>query len=191
QQRQIQMRVLSDTGTPLAGASVYRLDGRGKRVSVLTKTDDSGHFAYSPELIGTQLEVVYVGYQQQKITASERGGDIALKLLLTEVDEVEVVFNTGYQQLPKERATGSFGVVSESQIDKPTLNIGQRLIGTMGGVQANLDVDGNPTFEIRGQTSLFASAEPLVVVDGFPIQGGFESINPNDVESITVLKDAA
>ena len=191
QQRQIQMRVLSDTGTPLAGASVYRLDGRGKRVSVLTKTDDSGHFAYSPELIGTQLEVVYVGYQQQKITASERGGDIALKQLLTEVDEVEVVFNTGYQQLPKERATGSFGVVSESQIDKPTLNIGQRLIGTMGGVQANLDVDRNPTFEIRGQTSLFASADPLVVVDGFPIQGGFESINPNDVESITVLKDAA
>lgn len=54
------------------------------------------------------------------------------------------------------------------------------------------DAYGNPVFEIRGRSSLSTSAtEPLLVVDGFAIEGGFESINPNDVESVTVLKDAA
>src|SRR5690606_12355333 len=89
------------------------------------------------------------------------------------------------------RATGAFGTVSREQLDKPATNIAQRLIGTNAGVQASLNADGNPSFEIRGRTSLYANASPLVVVDGFPIQGDFNSINPNDVESVTILKDAA
>lgn len=191
QQQELRIRVLNPEGEPLVGASIYRVDSSGKRSTVIATTDENGYFTVDKDLEGSSVEVYHVGYSAERIVASERTKNITLSLQLTEVEEVEIVLNTGYQQLPKERATGSFGVVSKSQIEKPTLNIGQRLIGTMGGVQANLDVDGNPTFEIRGQTSLIASAEPLVVVDGFPIQGGFNSINPNDVESMTVLKDAA
>ncbi|MCK7554026.1 TonB-dependent receptor plug domain-containing protein [Chitinophaga sedimenti] len=101
------------------------------------------------------------------------------------------VVNTGFQQLNKERATGSFGYIDKEQLGRPTTNIASRIIGTTAGVQAKLDVDGNPTFEIRGKSSLYATASPLVVVDGFPISGDFNTINPNDVESVTILKDAA
>ena len=98
---------------------------------------------------------------------------------------------TGYQTISKERATGSFNKVSEAQLEKPATLISERLIGAAAGVQSFVDADGDIKFEIRGQTSLGASSEPLVVVDGFPIEGDFSSINPNDVESVTVLKDAA
>ncbi len=65
-------------------------------------------------------------------------------------------------------------------------------MGAVAGVQArSMDVDGTPSLEIRGQTSLYGNSRPLVVVDGFAVQGDFNSINPNDVESMTVLKDAA
>lgn len=101
---------------------------------------------------------------------------------------------TGYQTLSKERATGSFNVIKAEQLEKPASNIASRLIGTSAGVQSSTDKDGNILFEIRGQTRLVEKPEdmqPLVVVDGFPISGGFNTINPNDVENITILKDAA
>ena len=99
---------------------------------------------------------------------------------------------TGYQTISKERATGSFDIISAAQIEKPTGNIASRLIGAAAGLVATQDAYGNPTFEIRGRSQLSTSAsEPLLVVDGFAIEGGFSSINPNDVESVTVLKDAA
>lgn len=98
---------------------------------------------------------------------------------------------TGYQTLSKERATGSYNVIKAEQLEKPSSNIASRLIGTSAGVQTKTDADGNVSFEIRGQTSLTATAQPLVVVDGFPIQGSFSTINPNEVENITILKDAA
>ena len=107
------------------------------------------------------------------------------------MSEVAVVVNTGFQTISKERATGAFSVIEKDQLEKPTTNIAQRLIGTTAGVQGKLDVDGNPIFAIRGQSSLYAQQQPLIVVDGFPVQGDFTSINPNDVETVTILKDAA
>ena len=65
------------------------------------------------------------------------------------------------------------------------------LQGVVAGMQSTENEDGSVNFLIRGTSSLYANTEPLVVVDGFPIEGTFSSINPNDVESVTVLKDAA
>lgn len=64
-------------------------------------------------------------------------------------------------------------------------------MGAAAGLSSTQDLYGNPTFEIRGTSSFSVNSAPLLVVDGFAIEGGFESINPNDVESVTVLKDAA
>lgn len=83
-------------------------------------------------------------------------------------------------------------MISADQLSRPTSDLASRLVGVTAGVQSNLDADGNLIFEIRGQTSLNKdNARPLIVVDGFPVEGEFSSINPNDVESVTILKDAA
>ncbi|MFR7878957.1 MAG: TonB-dependent receptor plug domain-containing protein, partial [Butyricimonas paravirosa] len=129
-------------------------------------------------------------YQTQEVVVDEKDKLIEITLEAASEDLQEVVV-TGYSSLPKERATGSINVISKKQLDKPTTNFASRLIGTTAGLASTLDSEGNPTFEIRGQTSLYANAQPLLVVDGFPVEGGFNSINPNDVESVTILKDAA
>lgn len=105
--------------------------------------------------------------------------------------EEVVVISTGYQEISEERATGSYETISKSQIEKPASSISERLVGMVAGLQTTTSANGNISFEIRGQSSLYSSSSPLIVVDGFPVEDGFRSINPNDVESITVLKDAA
>ncbi len=178
-------RVVDDKGEPLVGANV-RVANQKKS----TLTGVNGDFVLYNVNEGAALVVSFLGYNTREITAAATPILVTLSQISAELKSVTVV-NTGYQTLSKERATGAFNVVSGEQLDKPATNISQRLIGTTAGLQARLDSDGNPTFELRGQTSLTANARPLVVVDGFAVQGDFNTINPNDVESITVLKDAA
>ena len=97
---------------------------------------------------------------------------------------------TGYQTISRERATGSFDILSDKVLDNPSSDIAQRLVGKVAGINTDMDADGNLSMVIRGQGTFLASS-PLVVVDGFAVDDGFDSINPNDVESISILKDAA
>ena len=176
----------SNDGTTIPGVSVV-VEG----TTIGTSTNASGLYSISVPREAESLTFSFLGYKPQTVSIRGRNViNISLEVDMRFLDEVLVV-STGYQTIARERATGSFNVVDPEQIDKPTINVASRLIGTTAGMQARLDVDGNPTFEIRGQTSLFASAAPLVVVDGFAIEGDFNSINPNDVESVTILKDAA
>lgn len=141
---------------------------------------------------GEKITLVFsfVGMQTKEVVVSD--ADKMLEVILEAVvEDLQEVVVTGYSVLPKERSTGSINVISKQQLDKPATNFASRLIGTTAGLASTLDAEGNPTFEIRGQTSLYANAQPLLVVDGFPVEGGFNSINPNDVASVTILKDAA
>lgn len=184
-QKRVSGRVETEKGEPLVGATVLNT-----KTGKSSKTDQQGTFVIEGT-DGDNLEISYLGYTPQIIKiGSVEFYLIKLKASEESIQEVQIV-NTGFQSISKERATGAFGTVSKEQLEKPSLSIAQRLIGTNAGVQAKLDADGKPRFEIRGQSSLYADAAPLVVVDGFPIQGDFESINPNDVESVTILKDAA
>src|SRR5690606_34138284 len=106
------------------------------------------------------------------------------------IDEVQV--STGYQRIPKERATGSF-----VQIDNKLLNrrvsttIAERLDAIAPGLQSD-NRAGNQQLNIRGLSSFSGTGgSPLIVVDNFPYEGDINNINPNDVESVTLLKDAA
>lgn len=183
---EVRGRVVDSVGAPLVGATVRVLNG-----SNTTKTDQNGSFLLRDVAETAILNISFVGYISQQVRAASSLGTIVLQPSKTVLEATEVTLNTGYQTIARERATGSFGTVSREQLDKPAINIAQRLIGTNAGVRTSLNVEGDPTFEIRGTTSLYANASPLVVVDGFPIQGDFNSINPNDVESVTILKDAA
>lgn len=179
-------RVADEQGQGLPGVSV---GVKGTSIGTITNAD--GRFQINIPSEKDILVFRMIGFEAKELTVlNRREFNITLKEDVKTLKEVAVV-STGYQTISKERVTGAYDVVGKDQLDKPTTNLAQRLIGTTTGVQATLDANGNPTFEIRGQTSLYANAQPLLVVDGFPVDGGFNSINPNDVESVTILKDAA
>ncbi|MBR5820191.1 MAG: SusC/RagA family TonB-linked outer membrane protein [Alistipes sp.] len=184
QQKEVTGKVSDVNGEPLAGVTVI-VKGKNRG----TTTDAQGNYRISVDA-NDALTFSYIGYTNYEETV---GAKSQMNVAMDEAaEQVEQVVVTGYQTISKERATGSFDIISAAQIEKPTGNIASRLIGAAAGLVATQDAYGNPTFEIRGRSQLSTSAsEPLLVVDGFAIEGGFSSINPNDVESVTVLKDAA
>ncbi|WP_285057122.1 SusC/RagA family TonB-linked outer membrane protein [Pedobacter ginsengisoli] len=126
-------------------------------------------------------------------TAAKNTGEQVL--VARELQEVEIV-STGYQQVPKERATGSFALVDKKQLDRRVSSeTFSKLEGITSGLLFNRNTrnnyPGNFDFSIRGRSTIYADDQPLVVLDNFPFNGDFNSINPNDVAGITVLKDAA
>jgi TonB-dependent starch-binding outer membrane protein SusC len=181
-------RILNEKGEPVSAVTVAVKDTRKA-----TTTNANGEFELKGVDDNATLVISHVNIDSYEVKVDGKAYHaVSVKTKFTDLEDVVVTANTGYQLISKERATGSFNVIGKEQLGKPTINIASRLIGTTAGMQARLDVDGNPVFEIRGLSSLNpATANPLVVVDGFPIQGDFNSVNPNDVESVTVLKDAA
>ncbi len=108
-------------------------------------------------------------------------------------DLEEVVLTTGYQKLPKERATGSFSTVSRELLSKQvSVNILDRLSASANAITINQGTnDGTSHLMVRGLSSIMGPRSPLIVLDNFPYEGDLNNINPNTVESITILKDAA
>jgi TonB-dependent starch-binding outer membrane protein SusC len=186
-------RIVDSTGAPVVGASVT-IKGNNTRG---TTTDAAGFFSLNVNE-GDVILVSFIGYEMRSvivtssIVASTNTLVITLKHSITKLEEVEVVVNTGYQQIPKERATGDFTFITQKQLDERVAsNIIEKLEWTTNGLVFNKKAsDGSNMLRIRGESTIYANAEPLIVVDNFPYDGDINNINPNDVESITVLKDA-
>lgn len=177
-------RVTDSQGENIIGATVKIV---GQKTGTITNAE--GRYTLKVRA-GDQLSFTYIGMEGKTVTVGIRNSQINVELQSSSTTLSDVVV-TGYQTLSKERATGAYDMLSQKDLDKPTTNIATRLIGTTAGISATTDINGDPKFTVRGLTSLYAEAQPLIVVDGFPIEGDFKSINPDDVESITVLKDAA
>ncbi|MCY4781050.1 SusC/RagA family TonB-linked outer membrane protein [Sphingobacterium sp. UT-1RO-CII-1] len=179
----------SDNGDRLSGATVF-LQNNNKS----SQTDKEGKFSFSDVSLPDSLFVSYVGYTEQRLWVASEQGDFKLYMQKdgSQIEGVEVV-HTGFYEVPKERATGSFTVVNNELLNRSTGgNILQRLEGLASGVQF-VNPGGTETADIRvrGIATLHSDATPLIVIDNFPYEGDISSINPNDVESVTVLKDAA
>lgn len=182
-QTRISGKVIDSNGEPVAGVAVFV---RG--TSVATSTNVDGTYNISAKE-NDNLLFSCIGYEDAVVPV---GKNAVIDITLADdVELLEGVVVTGYQTISKERATGSFDIVNKAQIEKPTANIASRLIGAAPGLAYSQDVYGNPTFQIRGASSFSQSAQPLIVVDGFPMEGSINDLNPNDVESVTILKDAA
>lgn len=186
-------RVTNMKGEPLPGVTVrVSQEGTTRILGTATQADGSYGLTLPPLYRKEVFKLIYtfVGMQPQEVNYT---GQLGIDVVMTEAEqELDAAMVTGYQTLSKERATGSFEIISKEHLSRPTSNIASRLVGVAAGVQTIPPYGDNPTFEIRGQSSLNKSnARPLLVVDGFPIEGNFSSINPNDVESVTILKDAA
>lgn len=186
--------VFDTTGAPFAGVSV-RLSPGNKGAS----TNANGEFLIRDISPGNYLvELSYVGYVPVKIPVSIKNADadlgkIVLRITNEKLQAIEVVVNTGYQTISKERSTGAFAKPDMDIVRNRTtsMNILQRLDGLVPGLTIN-NAPGaadNPVL-VRGLSSINADRNPLYVVDGIPIED-LNSINPQDVADITVLKDAS
>lgn len=176
--------IQDENGEPLIGVSVSI-----RQTVVGTISDIDGHYRIEAAP-GDVLVFSYTGFKSAEYKVSEQTTfNLVMAVDQQLLDEVVV---TGYQTLSRERATGSFDRVGQELLAaRPSSDISSALQGLIPGLTATESLDGSVNFVIRGASTLYADKQPLIVVDGFPIQGTFNSINPNDVESVTVLKDAA
>ena len=181
--------VKDEAGEAIVGANVLLQGSR----TVYTMTDVNGAFSLNVPGNGV-LAVNCLGYHDQLVQVNNRG-NINIVLLLDDqiLDETIVV---AYGTATKSSFTGSAAVVDEEVISKKlTSKVTSALAGTTPGVQiisASGDpAGGSPTIRIRGIGSMNASSAPLIVVDGVPYEGSISDINPQDVESMSVLKDAS
>ncbi len=182
-------KVVDRNGEPLPGVTV-RCDDK----AVGGVTDADGNYSIEMPATTRHLVFAYVGMKDATVLVRGTKSQIMLDPVVMYDDghQLNEVVVTGYQSLSRERATGAFDKVgSEVLSSRPTSDLSSALQGLVAGMQGTENEDGTVDFKIRGTSSFFANTSPLVVVDGFPIEGNFSSINPNDVESVTVLKDAA
>ncbi|WP_147678106.1 SusC/RagA family TonB-linked outer membrane protein [Algibacter pacificus] len=187
-QKSVAGTVTDQSNAPLIGVTVII-----KGTSIGTTTDFDGKFRLNTKE-GDVLLFSYLGYGNVELTVDGRTSyDVKMSPSAEELDGVEI-FSTGYQKISEERATGSFAKINTKVLER---KIDQSIIGKIAGEAPGVQFDpfiqekNNIGLVIRGRSSINATTEPLVVVDGFAIPGGFGTINPNDVETITILKDAA
>lgn len=200
-QEQIKGRILAPDGTPLTNVSI-----KIKDADIGTASDAEGRFTIAADNNAT-LVISYVGYITQEVKV-KAGNDVNIVLQLSNkvLDQVVVV---GYGTQKRKNLTSSISSVSSEEIEKSTsIGIEQAIQGRAPGVQV-VSNSGQPgsgvQIRIRGTGSILGGNDPLYVIDGFPInneqtgsdQGGQDringlaGINPNDIESVEILKDAA
>ena len=186
-QTKISGTVLSqDDGQPIIGAAV-KVDG----TSTGMLTDVNGRFSLTMPEGKNQITVSYLGYESQTLKV-KNGMRVFLKSDAAALDEVIVV---AFGTAKKSAFTGSAKAVGSEDIKlTQTTSVTGALAGNVAGVQLTQSTgspSGSPTIRIRGFGSLNAGNDPLIIVDGAPYSGDMANINPNDVETMTVLKDAA
>jgi TonB-linked SusC/RagA family outer membrane protein len=189
QQVTVQGRVTNQEDQPVSGVAVA-VEGTP---SSATTTDATGRFSLSVPGPNATLVVTHAGYAPVRAPLNGRT-DVEIQLTgeVVQLDQLVVV---GYGTQKKSDVTGSVAsVTSEELEDKAVTSVEQALEGRVAGVSVTTTGGGaepSMSFQIRGQNSILASNDPLVVVDGIPYDGGLSEINPNDIASINVLKDAS
>lgn len=180
-------KLLDKDNNPLIGASVQV---EGTNVGTITDIDGTFSIKANP---GDVLLVSYLGYSDQRITVGD-GANYNLTMLADSeaLDEVLIV---GYGTRKKSHNTGAIAQVDGANLAGIQANrVDDAMAGKMAGVLIQ-NQDGapgaDPKIQIRAASSISGDSNPLIVVDGFPISGSIATVNPNDIESMEVLKDAA
>lgn len=186
-QNTVKGKITNSTGEPVVGASVVV-----KGTTVGTNTGEDGSYSIAAAK-GATLVVSSVNYTTREITVGDNNTiNVQLAPVAGDLDQVIVV---GYGTQRKEAITGSVASIGgEKMREVPSPNISQALQGRMAGVdiaQTSTRPGATMQIRIRGTRSLSADNNPLIVLDGIPFIGSLADINPNDIKSIDVLKDAS
>lgn len=188
-QQRITGRVLSvEDGTPIPSVNIV-VKGTAKS----TATDSEGNYRLDGVPATATLTFSSIGFRTLEIAVNGRTQiDVKLSMQPEALGEVMIV---AYGTAKKSTFTGSASVITDDTFkNRPVTEVTQALTGTTSGLQigtSNGQPGSEPTIRIRGLGSLNASSDPLIVLDGFLYDNSLSSINPNDIESITVLKDAS
>ncbi len=191
----VQGTVVDEVNEPLQGV-VVSIKGKNK---INTYTDAAGKFTLTGIAPNETLDFFLVGYESQEIELNGKAVlTITLKAVVRQLEDIVI---TGYQTISKERTTGSYSIVSSDKMERRSMpNISSMLEGQVAGLYTSPSGD----ISIRGMSTINATDNPLYVIDGIPIENSVlmgtalnknvdlpPLVNPEDIESITVLKDAA
>lgn len=183
----IRGRIINSERRPLTNVTIQLVSSR---LSTLSSSD--GSFSLLSRKTTDTLYISQAGYQKLTLPVSFPLADLLQIVLLPAVIELaEVAVSTGYYQVPKERATGSFTQLNEKALNT---SVSTDILSRLQGVASGVLFDQRTTernISVRGSSTIYANTQPLIVLNNFPYDGDISSINPNDVESVTVLKDAA
>lgn len=179
--------VVDEKSQPVPGVNVVE-----KGTSNGTATDVDGKYSLQIQGESSVLVFSFIGYLPQEVQVNGRTAiEVTLKEEMKQLDEVVVI---GYGTAKKSDLTGSVASVNvESFKTQPMVQVTDMLAGTVAGFNANQGTSaaGGGSIEIRGPKSLSAGTDPLVVLDGVIFTGSLRDINPNDIQSIDILKDAS
>ncbi|AZB25989.1 SusC/RagA family TonB-linked outer membrane protein [Chryseobacterium bernardetii] len=178
----------STTGKPLSGVAVVI-----QNINAITNTDKNGIFKFTSPESQLTLIISKAGYESQSLDIQlplQKELKISLSPKVTVIAEVSI--STGYQKIPKERSTGSFSSVDNKLLQQQvTTNIMDRLPAIANGLTVSKGLTEDGQLMIRGLSTMQGPKNPLIVVDNFPYEGSISNINPNIIETVTILKDAA
>ena len=176
--------IVDETGTPMIGVTV-KVKG-GKAASV---TDLDGNFSIAAKP-GDELEVSYVGYKSATVKVKSGYVKVTMEQDMTNLDDVVVI---GYGTVKKRDLTGAVTTMkNEDIVVAPTSNVMEALQGKVAGMDITKttgEIGEDVNILLRGSRSIYGDNKPLFIVDGLP--GNYSDLNPNDIESIDVLKDAS
>jgi len=180
-------KITDQAGEPLIGATILE-----KGTSNGTFTDFEGMFTLEVADGNAILIVSYTGFETREVAVNNQA---TLDIILKDGTELEEVVVVGYGIQKKSQTTGAISSISNKLIvEVPVTNARQALQGRAAGVdvvQAGSKPGAAPQIRIRGRRSFNATNDPLYVVDGIPLAGGIDDINPQDIQSMEVLKDAS
>jgi TonB-linked SusC/RagA family outer membrane protein len=184
---EVKGKITDDKGEPLPGATIME-----KGTINGTVSDKNGNYSFSVDGSNAVLKITYIGFESQEIKVGDKTIiNITLKPSASKLDEVVV---TGYQTLSVNKSAGATQNVKAEVFErKSNSNVLESLEGQVAGLGLFSDPtkEGKKTLNIRGVTTLNGIKGPLIVVDGFILEADISTINPYDIESVTVLKDAA
>lgn len=188
--RVISGKVVDEDGIPMPGVNI-----RIKSTQSGIATDLEGEFSIVVDSKSPILVFSFVGMLDKELRIS-RETKVPIEIrMISDIALMEEVIVTGYQNIKREHATGAYQTVSAKELgNRYTTDIVSNLEGRIPGLvgyKNGLNGEGETTLSIRGVGSFQAKTNPLVVVDGLPIEGSIETVNPYDIENITVLKDAS
>jgi TonB-linked SusC/RagA family outer membrane protein len=183
-----------NTGKPLLGATVISL-----QTNTSVKTDSLGNFSLEIPKGNGSFQISFLGHDSQLHTYSPFNyGPFHILLIENTKLMDEVIINTGYQSIPREQLTGSVDYIGSKLINRSVSsdilsrleNLAPGLLFNRGDISTDA-VSRNDPILIRGRSTITGDAHPLIILDDFPYHGDLNNINPNDIESVTILKDAA
>ncbi len=182
--------VVDESGEALPGANILLV---GSPTGTIADMD--GQFSLLVVGENPTIRVTYIGMKEQNIRVNSQKEKFFIIRMKSDVAIMDEILVTGYQNLKRENATGAYQTVSSKEMDRRyTGTIVENLEGKIPGMMSystGLNDSGESALTIRGVGSFQAKTNPLVVVDGLPIEGSIESVNPYEIENITVLKDAS